>query len=122
MLLKSIQSFSKLISFQRFVFQFVKMVVSVLVIVFVHVLQHGLELFVKYVGISANYMSTIYSLTVAICTPTCSNGGTCSSPGVCTCASGWNGTRCTIRKYLLINEFHLALFDFYSYLFTCLFK
>ena len=34
----------------------------------------------------------------AICTPECENGGTCTSPGVCTCASGWSGSRCTDRK------------------------
>ena len=37
-------------------------------------------------------------LIVAVCSPTCSNGGTCSSPGVCTCTSTWLGSRCTTRE------------------------
>ena len=28
------------------------------------------------------------------CTPECENGGTCTSPGVCTCVAGWRGVRC----------------------------
>ena len=28
------------------------------------------------------------------CTPECDNGGTCTSPGICTCVAGWRGVRC----------------------------
>ena len=31
----------------------------------------------------------------AICFKTCQNGGTCSSPDTCNCASGWTGSTCS---------------------------
>jgi len=31
---------------------------------------------------------------LAICHQHCYNGGTCTSPGMCTCASGWGGGDC----------------------------
>ena len=37
-------------------------------------------------------------LYIAICVPSCSNGGTCTSPGVCRCTSGWSGSRCDDRE------------------------
>ena len=40
----------------------------------------------------------------AICTPACMNGGTCSSPGVCTCTSDWSGVRCGDRELLKLNS------------------
>lgn len=44
---------------------------------------------------SYNYM--IFScLLTAICTPDCSNGGTCSSLSVCVCTSAWTGGSCAI--------------------------
>ena len=33
--------------------------------------------------------------SAAVCSPSCKNGGTCSSPNTCTCANGWNGDPCT---------------------------
>ena len=33
-------------------------------------------------------------LHIAQCTGGCQNGGTCSSPDVCTCAPGWAGSDC----------------------------
>jgi hypothetical protein len=30
-----------------------------------------------------------------ICSPACANGGTCSSPGVCSCVGGWKGASCS---------------------------
>ena len=33
-------------------------------------------------------------LSVAICSGGCLNGGTCSTPGVCTCALGWTSNNC----------------------------
>lgn len=36
----------------------------------------------------------------AVCAPVCANGGTCTSPGVCSCVSGWSGTRCGTCKTL----------------------
>ena len=32
---------------------------------------------------------------LAICHQRCYNGGTCTSPDVCTCANGWGGDDCT---------------------------
>jgi len=37
-------------------------------------------------------------MSIAVCSPTCSNGGTCGSPNTCTCPSTYSGTTCTIRK------------------------
>ena len=31
----------------------------------------------------------------AICSDTCQNGGTCSSPDTCSCAHGWTGSTCS---------------------------
>ena len=33
-------------------------------------------------------------LSLAVCSPSCQNGGTCTSPGRCTCTRGWTGTSC----------------------------
>ncbi|CAF1562050.1 unnamed protein product [Adineta ricciae] len=34
-------------------------------------------------------------LFLAACLPVCQNGGTCNSPGSCTCTSSWTGATCT---------------------------
>ena len=34
----------------------------------------------------------------AKCAPECENGGTCTSPNRCQCASGWSGSRCQTGK------------------------
>ena len=48
-------------------------------------------------GCNCNSCAYVVLLTpLAVCTPECQNGGTCSSPGVCTCAPGWEGSRCTV--------------------------
>ena len=36
----------------------------------------------------------ILHVEAAICDPVCANGGNCTSPGVCTCTSGWDGPSC----------------------------
>ena len=56
---------------------------------------------------------TIYNaiLHTAQCTGGCQNGGTCTSPDVCTCAPGWTGSDCgtgewnidKLAKWKLIN-------------------
>ena len=38
------------------------------------------------------------SLTAAICTSPCQNGGTCSLPNTCTCDVGWTGVQCETGK------------------------
>ena len=38
-------------------------------------------------------------LSIAVCSPVCSNGGTCSSPGTCSCPSTYTGTRCGTRMF-----------------------
>ena len=35
---------------------------------------------------------------VAICSNSCENGGSCTSPGVCTCVGGWFGDTCEEGK------------------------
>lgn len=37
--------------------------------------------------------------SLAICKNACRNGGTCSSPDVCQCATGWTGSLCETCKY-----------------------
>ena len=39
-------------------------------------------------------------MTAAVCAPACRNGGTCSSPNVCSCRSGWTGSICNQRKLI----------------------
>ena len=38
---------------------------------------------------------------IAICSQWCDNGGTCISPGKCSCSSGWSGNDCRTGKYVL---------------------
>ena len=37
---------------------------------------------------------------VAVCTQGCYNGGTCTSPGRCSCATGWTGSNCRTGTHL----------------------
>ena len=51
-------------------------------------------------------------LIAAVCSPTCKNSGTCTSPGRCHCSSGWTGSRCTTRKCTCsIYDFQFMLHD-----------
>ena len=43
-------------------------------------------------------MTIFYYNSAAVCSPSCKNGGTCSSPNTCTCTDGWNGESCTNGK------------------------
>ena len=38
----------------------------------------------------------------AVCIPSCANGGTCTGPNDCQCASGWSGIDCQTRKDFFI--------------------
>ena len=40
----------------------------------------------------------------AVCARPCQNGGTCTAPNTCTCASGWSGTQCTTGTLLLSRQ------------------
>jgi hypothetical protein len=44
------------------------------------------------------YLIVIIFMFVAICSPSCVNG-TCVSPNVCNCNTGWQGTLCSTRTY-----------------------
>ena len=46
--------------------------------------------------------TTSDSILGAICIPECQNGGTCTSPGICTCVAGWHGLRCEKGNYSAI--------------------
>ena len=39
-----------------------------------------------------------YVITIAICSPNCANGGTCTAPDTCDCSPGWTGQYCTVGK------------------------
>ena len=47
----------------------------------------------------------MHVVSPAICNQGCANGGSCTSPGVCKCASGWSGSGCTDRKLLILYVF-----------------
>ena len=71
---------------------------------FVLVHMDGLGIDVKHVSLVVNCTSinaqilkgTLRNmlLSIAVCSPSCQNGGTCTSPGSCTCTRGWTGTSC----------------------------
>ncbi|XP_072028144.1 hyalin-like [Amphiura filiformis] len=44
--------------------------------------------------INQDLIKLTLTLSIAICEPQCQHGGTCSSPGRCTCTSDWEGARC----------------------------
>ena len=41
------------------------------------------------------------NIFIAICSQGCHNGGTCRGPDICSCSSGWTGSNCTTRNYLI---------------------
>ena len=73
---------------------------------------------------------TIFSLcTIAVCEPPCQNGGSCVSPGVCMCLSGWGGQHCTTGKkkytkfngiYNYISQHQMIMLNLFSSLFPFL--
>ena len=64
----------------------------------------GVDHRVQHVSDGGSSWTTGSLFCVAVCSPSCSNGGTCGSPGVCTCVSGWTGTRCATGKAVLRRE------------------
>ena len=97
--------------FQPCVVLLVKMVVPVQVLTDVCVLLVGVEIAVNHVKfymtsiakyIHSNrlclFLLSLLSPASAVCSPKCSNGGTCKAPNTCQCVSGWSGDRCQTRK------------------------
>ena len=41
-------------------------------------------------------------VVLAVCSPSCANGGTCTNPNVCSCVSGWSGATCGTCKFCWI--------------------
>lgn len=113
--------------FQRFAYQFVKMVVFALAMEFAPAHHNGLARDVKHVCwylswgkfFSQYYWNLLtdccmfMNIFLAICASPCQNSGTCSAPNTCTCTSSWSGAVCTTRELLantLINVFLFSSF------------
>ena len=59
---------------------------------------------------------------LAVCSPACSNGGTCSAPNSCTCPSTYSGATCTTRMHTLHYKKSNVKRRYFSCLFSCLSK
>jgi len=51
----------------------------------------------------------LYFILLAICSPSCANGGTCSRPNSCSCSRGWTGRYCTSRE--CFNANYIGVFN-----------
>ena len=51
----------------------------------------------KFVDLLVLSMNVCVQYFIAMCSPSCQNGGTCSSPNSCSCRSGWSGSSCSQR-------------------------
>ena len=83
----------------------VKMVAHVQTLIHVNVMLVGVEINVKHVTLMI-FCFTLFAkkylfllpLLPAVCSPGCENGGTCTDPNTCECASGWSGDHCQTRN------------------------
>ena len=44
-------------------------------------------------------IKTYFCFPLAVCDPECQNGGTCSAPDVCDCATGYMGDSCQTGEF-----------------------
>ena len=100
--------FSTVFSFQRSVRHPAKMVVPAALPILVHAPHSGVVWHAQHVCIPSLLVKEYsfelkYLRFLAVCSPTCSNGGTCNAGNVCACPSTWTGSRCTTRKWLVGN-------------------
>ncbi len=62
--------------------------------------HHGRDTIVKQVMLRSRITSLgysyMYNYPTAVCDPPCKNGGTCASPGQCSCPTGWTGDQCEL--------------------------
>ena len=49
------------------------------------------------------------ALIAAVCSSTCKNSGTCASPELCQCVSGWTGSQCATRNAFWYNLIMLSV-------------
>jgi len=56
-------------------------------------------IFMQYVHIHVYVTMKLFLFFLAICSQECYNGGTCTSPGNCTCVKGWQGHDCRTGNY-----------------------
>ena len=41
-------------------------------------------------------------IIIAVCSPSCVNGGSCIRPNTCSCRAGWTGSACQTGKTFMI--------------------
>lgn len=57
-----------------------------------------------------------FMYNIAICNPSCRNGGVCSAPGHCSCRSGWDGSTCSRGVYCHYDvQLCMDLFNVFAY-------
>lgn len=81
------------------------------VLMFAIVQPVGMVVVVIKVSILIYLMLAIeHYLSLAICSPSCQNAANCSSPNVCTCLPGYNGTFCEFGKFHQLIDFNIRKF------------
>lgn len=74
---------------------------------FAHAHPRGLDHDAPHVNsLSKIHLISILHIIIAVCSPVCQNSGTCTSPNVCACTSGYTGAYCQTGEYE--DDFHCS--------------
>ena len=57
--------------------------------------QNGMQIFSP-----STFPCILKYILLALCSPGCENGGTCSAPDTCDCVAGYSGDRCENGTYI----------------------